>query len=242
MSAAAGPARLLLHESAVHLAEGGTCSESGRLGEGILELSVGLLLNGLCVLQLLNQLHLKHFHLHDFLLLRTNHGFFLYHPLFHFSFRLHLFSSNEFLLLKLGNPLLLFNHLVLLLCVQLSLGEEYILPLFILDLYDTLLFDFLLFGEVYGLLNLLSFDLALPPHLVDPLLILLLHHLLHSQLLHLLLNLNLVLLLESENLCSTFLCFFDLFPCTHFFLLKEGDTVGEELRISLNAIYQKHTG
>ena len=217
----------LLHVSAVHLAESGTCSESGRLGQGILELSVGLLLNGLCVLQLLNQLHLKHLHLHDLLLLRTDHGLLLDHPLLHLRLRLHLFSSYEFLLLKLGYSLLLFDHLVLLLCVQLCLSEEYVLSLFILDLYDTLLFDFLFLGEVDGLLNLLSLDLSLFPHLVDPLLRILLHHLLHTQLLHLLLNLNLVLLLEGQDFGGTFLSLFNLLPSTHFLLLKEGDTVGE---------------
>ena len=239
MNATAGTARLL-HEAAVHLAKCGTCSESGRLGECVLELSVGLLLNGLGVLQLLNQLHLKHLHLHDLLLLRANHGFLLNHPLFCFCLRFHLFSSYEFLLLKLGNSLLLFNHLVLLLGVQLRLSEEYVLSLFILDLYDTLLFDLLLLGEVDGLLDLLSLDLAFPSHLVDPLLILLLHHLLNTQLIHLLLDLDLVLLLESKDFGGTFLGLLNLFPSTHFFLLKEGDTVSEELRISLNAIYEKH--
>jgi len=216
-----------LNESAVHLAESGTCSESGRLGQGVLELSVGLLLNGLRVLQLLNQLHLKHLHLHDFLLLRTNHSFFFNHTLLHLSFGFHLFSSNEFFLLKLGNPLLLFNHLVLLLCVKLRLCEEYVLSLFILYLYDPLLFDLLLLGQIDGLLYLLPLDLPLPAHLIDPLLVLLLHHLPHTQLLHLLLDLHLVLLLQGEDLGGTLLGLLDLLPSTHFLLLKEGDTICE---------------
>ena len=69
-------------------------------------------------------------------------------------------------------------------------------PLFVVYLDDSLLLDLLLLGEVYGLLNLLSLDFPLLPHLVYLVLLLFLHHLLYSELLHLLLYLDLVLLFE----------------------------------------------
>jgi hypothetical protein len=174
--------------------------------------------------------------LHDLLLFSTDHGFLLSHAFLRLLFGLHLLSANKFLLLKLSNPLLLLNHLVLLLSIQLSLSEEYVLSLFILDLYDTLLFDLLLLTEVYSLLYLLSLNLSLLPHLIDPLLIFFLHHLLYTELFHFLMNLHLVFLLECEDFVGTFLCLFDLFPCTHLFLFQEGDTVGKKLSVSLNAI------
>lgn len=133
LSTATGTTRLLLLELAtVHLAESGTRSVGGRLREGVLQLSVGLLLNSLGVLQLLNQLHLKHLHLHHLLLLCADHCLLFEHALLSLDLGLHLLSADELLLLELRDPLLLFNHLVLLLCVQLSLSEVHILPLFIL--------------------------------------------------------------------------------------------------------------
>lgn len=105
-----------------------------------------------------------------------------------------------------------------------------------MKLNDTLLFDLLLLAEVYGLLYLLSLDLPLLAHLVDPLLVVLLHHLMHPQLLHLLMNLNLVLLLQGQHLRRSLLRLLDLLPGTHFLLFQEGNTVGEELGISLDTI------
>jgi hypothetical protein len=49
------------HESAAH--------DLARLGESLLELRIGLLLDCLGILQLFDQLHLKHLHLHNFLFL-----------------------------------------------------------------------------------------------------------------------------------------------------------------------------
>lgn len=176
--------------------------------------------------------------MHDLLLLGPDHGLLLSHPLLHLLFGLHLLPPNKFFLLKLSNPLLLLNHLVLLLSVNLRLCEEHVLPLFILDLYDALLLDLLLLREVDGLLDLLPLDLPLLAHLVHPLLGLLLHHRLHTQLLHLLLDLHLVLLLECEYFVCTLLCLLNLLPSTHLFLFKKGDTVGKQLSVPLNAIHK----
>jgi hypothetical protein len=233
LCAAARSARWL-HEAAVHLAERCTSCVCGRLGQGVLKLSIGLLLDGLSVLQLLNQLHLKHLHLHDLLLLGADHGLLFNHALLHLCLGLHLFSSHEFLFLKLRDTLLLFNHLVLLLCVKLGLREEHILPLLILYLNDSLLLDFFLLAKVNCLLNLLSFNFSLFAHMINPILSFLLHHLIYTKLLHLLLDFNLVFLLEGEDFVGTLFGFLDLFPSTHFLLLKEGDTIGKKLGISLN--------
>ena len=46
----------------------------------------------------------------------------------------------------------------------------------------------------------------------------------------------LVALFECQNLIGTLLCIIDLLPCFLLFLLKKGDTVGQKLSISLNAI------
>jgi len=46
-----------------------------------------------------------------------------------------------------------------------------------------------------------------------------------------------VTLLQAHNFSSALLCFFDLFPGAHLFLFQESDTVGEELRITLDTLH-----
>jgi hypothetical protein len=70
--------------------------------------------------------------------------------------------------------------------------------------------------------------------LINSLLSLLLHHLVHPQLLHLLLDFYLVFLLQGQDLIGSLFCLLNLFPCTHFLLLKESDTVGKELSVPLD--------
>ena len=51
----------------------------------------------------------------------------------------------------------------------------------------------------------------------------------------------LIALLQCEDLTSSLFSVVDLFPRLHLFLLEEGDTICEELCISLNANYSKTT-
>lgn len=81
---------------------------------------------------------------------------------------------------------------------------------------------------------LLPLNLLLPAHLIDPLLLVLLHHLVHAELLHLMVDLDLVLLLQRHDLVRTLLRLLDLLPGAHLLLLEQGDAVGKELRVSLD--------
>ena len=71
-------------------------------------------------------------------------------------------------------------------------------------------------------------------HLIDPLLLVLLHHLVHPELLHLMVDLDLVLLLQRHDLIRTLLRLLDLLPGAHLLLLEKGDAVGKELCVSLD--------
>ena len=51
----------------------------------------------------------------------------------------------------------------------------------------------------------------------------------------------LIALLQCENLTCSLFSVVDLFPCLHLFLFKEGDTICEELCISLDTNYSKTT-
>lgn len=179
------------------------------------------------ILKLLYQLHLKHLHLHDLLLLGTDNCLLLSHFLVDVSFGFHLLSSNKLFFLKKSNSFLLFNHLILSLGVESGLVKEYVFALLVLDLHDPLLLHFLLLAQVDGLLYLLSLDLSLLSHLIDLLLVLLLNDLIDSERLHLLLNLDLVLLFQRNDLIRTLFRLLDLLPRAHLFLLEQRDTVGE---------------
>ena len=150
------------------------------LGKGILQLGIGLLLDSLGVLKFLNEFHLKHFHLQNFLLLCPNHSLLLSHLFVDVVLSFHLLSSDKLFLLKQCNPLLLFYHLVFSLCVHSSLVEEDVLSLLVLHLHHSLLLHFFFLAQVDGFLYLLSFDFSLSPHLVDLLPVVFLHHLVHS--------------------------------------------------------------
>ena len=47
-------------------------------------------------------------------------------------------------------------------------------------------------------------------------------------------DLDLVLLLQRHHLIRTLLRLLDLLPGAHFLLLKQGNTIGKELRVSLD--------
>ena len=217
------PTTVHLSKPIIHIC---TSSSASLAAQSVLELSIRLLLNSLRVLQLLDQLHFEHLHLHDLLLLRPNHRLLLGHPLVRLRLRLELLPPHELLLLQLRDPLLLLNHLILLCRVRLRLRIEDVLALLVLDLNDSLLFHLLLLAQVDCLLDLLTLNFTLSAHIVDSLLGLLLDHLIHTEGLHLLLDLHLVLLLEGDDLGRTLLGLLYLLPGTHLLLLEEGNAVG----------------
>jgi len=147
-----------------------------------------------------------------------------------------LLPPNKFFLLKKGYALLLLNHLVFGSGILCGLAEEDLLPLLVLDLDESLLLDLFLLAEIDGFLYLLSLLVPLVSHLVNFLLVFLLHHLLDAKLLHLLLDLDLILLLESQHLGCSLLGFLDLLPGTHLLLLEKGNAICEELGITLNTL------
>jgi hypothetical protein len=85
-------------------------------------------------------------------------------------------------------------------------------------------------------LDLLSFNIPLLSHLINLLLVFLLNNLIDSEGLHLLLNFKFVLLLQRNDLSGTLLGLFNFLPRTHLLLLKQSDTVGEQLCVTFNAI------
>jgi hypothetical protein len=88
-------------------------SERRRLAQGVLEVLVGLLLDGLSVLKLANQLHLQHLHLHHFGLLLSTLGFFLVHTLLVLFFDDVQLSFLFFVDLQFRVLVLLLSHLLL---------------------------------------------------------------------------------------------------------------------------------
>ncbi len=121
-------------------------------------------MDSLCVLQLLNEFHLKHLHLHDFLLLKLPKPLFFLH--FLIIDPLHRMDSPPLVVfnLQLANPLLLVHNLVLHLVFRLYLIVQMPLLALILHLYDLSLLGLFLLGQVD---SLLYFALLLLPLLLD---------------------------------------------------------------------------
>ena len=130
----------------------------------------------------------------------------------------------------------MFDHLVLDSSVLSCLVEEDLLPLLVLYLHKPLLLHLFLLRKVDCFLDLLSFILSFLAHLVDLALVIFLDHLIHAKQIQLLLDLHLILLLESHDLTRSLLSLLDLLPCLHLLLLQQGDSVRQQLSVSLNAI------
>ena len=130
----------------------------------------------------------------------------------------------------------MFDHLVLDSSVLRCLVEEDLLSLLVLYLHKPLLLHLFLLRKVDCFLDLLSFLLSFLAHLVDLVLVIFLDHLIHAKQIQLLLDLHLILLLESHDLTRSLLSLLDLLPCLHLFLLQQGDSVRQQLSVSLNAI------
>lgn len=200
----------------------------------LFELSIGLLLDGLCILQLFDQLHLEHFHLHHFLLLLLDHGF-LFSNLSRnflpcsvnllFAELLHLSTLNTLLLFHDSILELFFAHLVRNLLLMSRL-------LLLLDELGLLRLLFLL--QMNGVLYLLFLVLTVSTHSRQ---LLSMHFLALCLLLHgkSLAALTLFICeLRFDHVGGTPLRLLNLLPRLHFLLLEERDSVCEQLRILLN--------
>lgn len=125
----------------------------GRFLQGPLQLLVGLLLDGLRVLQFLDQFHLDAFHIQNFVLLLLTDRVLLHRALLLVAIsHLHL-ASLLFLHLHLGQTLLLVNDLVL--HFVFSLNLEFVVAdlLLILGALNFCLFGFFSLGQVNCFLN-----------------------------------------------------------------------------------------
>ena len=193
----------------------------------VFEFYVCLLLNSLGILQFLNQLHLKHFHLHDLCLLLSYH-------LFLFSDLpgdivprlLLLFASELFDLGSLYLFLLLLNlcfHVVLLG----HLVVELLLPLLALHIHKLGLLRFFFLVHHDSVFYFAFFEVPLIPELLyaHPLLVLSL--LFDLNVLYFLNLLFLVLSLELLDLTCSLPGFFDLLPRFGFFLFQKCDSIGQ---------------
>lgn len=112
--------------------------------QSILQIRISLFLYSLGVLQLLNQFHFQHLHLHNLLLLLLNHIFFFTNSFINFLFSLSLLPPVKFLFLEQRYPLLLLNHLVLSLILLRDLVEHIVLSLPVLNSHNLCLFGFFL--------------------------------------------------------------------------------------------------
>lgn len=207
----------------------------GAIVDCILELDVSLLLNSLSILQLLDQLHLKHLHLHDLgLLLSYNLFFFSDLPGDVLARLLLLFASELFhlgslylllLLLNLGFHVVLLGHLVI----------ELLLPLLALHVDELGLLCLFLLMHNDGVFYFALFDDALVPQLLYAHPLLLGPLLLILSLLHFLELLFLVLCFQPLDLVRSLPGLFDFLPRFGLFLLQKCNSVGQQLCVSLGA-------
>ena len=86
------------------------------------------------------------------------------------------------------------------------------------------------------LLDLRLLDVTLLAHLIDPLSVLRGDHLIVLHLFHLLLDFLIVALLELHDLTGALASLLNLFTRLLLFLLKQGDSIGEKLGVTLDTI------
>jgi len=139
----------------------GAAEHLGGLAECLLELGVGLFLDSLCVLQLLDEFHLEELHLHDLLLLDLAIAALILQLTVHVPLDRGDPPLPVLLDLQQSEPLLLEDklvlHLVVLFCLELNL----VAALLELLLDGLGLLSLLPLGEEDGLLDLALFVLPL---------------------------------------------------------------------------------
>jgi len=205
--------------------------------DGGLQLHISLLLDGLRGLQLLNQLHLEHLHLHDLLLGLCD----ALQLLLDLLLDVHscLLNLAALLLVDLLARDLLFhlNRLLLVLVLLLDVLHLRLQPLLVLLRLQLGLGSFLGLRVLDRLHDLLLLLLVHEAHAH----VLFLKHLLFEFLFLLVLNFLgdalVIALLEPHHVGSALLCFLDLLPGTHLLLLEEGDTVGQHVCVLLHTAH-----
>ena len=100
--------------------------------DGRLQVHVSLFLDGLCILECLDQFHLKEFHLHHFLLLDRNYSILLFNLARDVLSRLHNFAASNFVSFLLWAILVKFDSIFALLVHSLYILKLLLLALLIL--------------------------------------------------------------------------------------------------------------
>lgn len=139
----------------VLLLEGVGVQHGTRLAEGLFKLQVSLLLNGLGVLESLDQLHLQFLHLSHFIHLAVSQLLFLLASFIVVSSGEHLLSSSLFFNFHLSKSLWLKTNLILHLVFLFHSKQILSLFLLVLLFYHFSLFGFLFLLEEQSVLDLL---------------------------------------------------------------------------------------
>lgn len=205
----------------------------GTVVDGVLQLDVCLLLYRLSVLQLLDEFHFEHFHLHHLCLFLAYQFLLLGYLSRDVSFGSHLLLPSELLHLGVGHTLLLLLELSFHLVLLVQLVHKLVLTLFVLLSDELALFGLFALVKHDGVLYFVFLLVSVTPHGSDASTLFALAHglLLH---LHVLLGLSLsVLDLKFVDLTSSSPGFIDLLPGLHLLLFQQGDTVRQKLSISL---------
>jgi hypothetical protein len=126
--------------------------------------------------------------------------------------------SHKLLLFHYCNPFLLLYYLVLHLVVWSQLVKDVIFFVLVIHLHLLCLFCLFFFTKVYGFLDLLFFEVPLPPYWVELVHVFFLNKMLHPVLFGLHLHLFFVFLLEWHHFFRSLLRFVNLLPSLHFFL------------------------
>ena len=218
----------LRQHCASHLLVGLTplrCHHSRRFFKCTLKLLVCILLDSLSVLQLLDQLHLQLFHLHNFFFLLLTQEVLIVDTVVMVSLYLLDTALTVFFNLHDRQSLLLSHDLILHAVLLFNFEALELLLLFVLLLHDIALFGFFSARLENCLLN---FSLLILSHLVDRVIVLSDHPLVIVRCLIFVdfpLNPVLVTLLEREDLVGSLLGIIDLFPGLVLFLLQKCDSV-----------------
>ena len=216
------------------------------MSQGFLQLEVSLFLDCLRVLKTFDKFHFELLHLGDFVHFHRSHAFLLVALGDVLASSYALLPPSLLLNFHLGESLGLQANLILHLIFLLHAEEVLALALLVL-LFDHFgLLRFFFFLQQEGVLNFLFLLIALlRNHVVVlrhmPFLLVLklniedfLKHRSEPFIFTYLLHFLLVSLLESGDVTSSFFGFFNLFPGFHFFLLKESNTVSQELGVTVN--------
>jgi len=192
-------------------------------------------LDGLRILQLLDQLHLQDLHLHYFLLLERDYALFLLYLLLDHQPRLLDLALSSFFNLQLCNLLLRLNLLLLHLILVCDVLQILVHSTLVLLRFEFGLLRFLLFWHCDRLHDFLSFLLVLKAFPLVSLSDLLLFKLDSLHVINLGGDALVVSLLQPHHFLSPLFRFFDLLPGAHFFLFEERYAICKQLGVFLDS-------